>query len=50
VQRPVDDANDVVVDLDFETTEEATAFRRFLTTTVWVTPKNSPAVAEAHRP
>jgi hypothetical protein len=50
VQRPVDDANDVVVDLDLETTEEAAAFRRFLTTTVWETPENPPAVAEIPKP
>ena len=49
VQQPVDDPNYVLVDLDFDTTEAAEAFRDFLTTTVWATPDHSPALAGAPR-
>lgn len=45
VQRPIDDANYVLVDLDFDTAEAAEAFLGFLTTTVWAIPGNSPALA-----
>jgi hypothetical protein len=45
VQRPIDDPNYVLVDLEFGTTEAAEAFLSFLTTTVWATPENSPALA-----
>jgi hypothetical protein len=47
VQRPVDDPSYVVVDLDFDTTEEAESFLHFLTTRVWDTRENSPALAGA---
>jgi hypothetical protein len=49
VQRPVDDPNYVLVDLDFDTTEAAEAFLDFLTTTVWAAPDNSPALAGTPR-
>ena len=45
VQRPFDDPAYVVVDLDFDTTEEAEAFLRFLNTKVWETRENAPALA-----
>ncbi len=45
IQRPVDDAKYVVLDLDFDTSGEAEAFLRFLTTRVWANPENSPALA-----
>jgi hypothetical protein len=45
VQRPVQDPNYVLVDLEFDTTEAAEVFLGFLTTTVWATPNNSPALA-----
>jgi hypothetical protein len=45
VHRPVDDPCRVVVDLDFDTAEEAAAFRDFLRTAVWAVPENSPALA-----
>jgi hypothetical protein len=45
VQRPVDDPNYVVVDLDFDTTEEAEAFLRFLNDRIWGIRENSPALA-----
>lgn len=49
VQRPVDDANYVVVDLEFATIGEAEAFLGFLTSRVWATPENSPALAGTPR-
>jgi hypothetical protein len=45
VQRPVDNPTYVVVDLEFDTTEEALAFLQFLETRVWATPEGSPALA-----
>jgi hypothetical protein len=45
VQQPVDDANYVAIDLDFDTTEAAEAFLGFLDTKVWANPDNSPALA-----
>jgi hypothetical protein len=45
VQQPVDDPRFVVVDLDFETREQAEAFLGFLTTQVWKVPESSPALA-----
>ncbi len=45
VQRPVDDPGYVVIDLDFDSTEEAQGFLRFLKTRIWGVPENSPALA-----
>ena len=45
VQRPVDDARFVVIDLDFDTVREAQSFLGFLTTQVWPRPENSPGLA-----
>jgi len=45
VQRPVDDAGYIVVDLDFGTVDEATSFLRFLKDQVWAIPENAPALA-----
>jgi hypothetical protein len=45
VQRPVDDPQYVVVDLDFDTVAAAGAFHEFLTTVVWAVPENAPALA-----
>ena len=45
IQRPVHDSRYVVIDLDFDTAEEAEAFVRFLHAKVWQTPENSPALA-----
>jgi hypothetical protein len=44
VRRPVDDPNYVVIDLDFDSTDEATAFLRFLETQVWGMQENAPAL------
>lgn len=49
VQRPIDDPNYVLVDLDFDTTEAAESFLGFLTTVVWANPENSPALAGTPR-
>lgn len=47
VQRPVDDPAYVVIDLDFDTADEASAFLGFLNTKVWAIPENAPALAGA---
>lgn len=44
VRRPVDDDHYVVVDLDFDTVQEATAMLEFLRTKVWASPDASPAL------
>ena len=45
IRRPVDDAQYVIVDLDFDSSQEAQAFLEMLRTRVWSTPANSPALA-----
>ena len=45
VHRPVDDPKYVVVDLDFDTTDEAQRFLEFLQTKVWTSTTNAPALA-----
>jgi hypothetical protein len=45
VRQPVDDAQYVLVDLDFATPEQAQGFERFLRTEVWTRPEASPALA-----
>lgn len=45
VQRPVDDPKFVVIDLDFDSAEEALSFRGFLIAQVWANPENSPGLA-----
>ena len=47
VQRPIDDPNYVVVDLDFDTREQAEGFLGFLRANVWANRENSPALAGA---
>jgi hypothetical protein len=47
VQRPVDDPNYIVIDLEFGTVAEAQAFLRFLETRVWAIQQNAPALAGA---
>jgi hypothetical protein len=44
VYRPQDDERYVLIELDFGTGEEATKFLDFLTTRVWSTPGNAPAL------
>jgi hypothetical protein len=45
VSRPVDAPNDIVLELDFGSAEEATAFLRFLETEVWSSAERAPALA-----
>ena len=45
IRQPVDDDRFVVIDLDFETADQATAFLHFLETAVWANNENSPALA-----
>lgn len=47
IQQPVENASYIVVDLDFQTVDEAEAFLRFLKDQVWATPGNAPALAGA---
>jgi hypothetical protein len=45
IHRPVDDANYVLVDLDFDDQASAERFLDFLQTKVWSSPENAPALA-----
>lgn len=47
VQRPVDNPSYVMVDLEFDTVDEAASFRSFLQNVVWAIPENAPALAGA---
>jgi len=49
VHQPIGDPHYVVVDLDFDTVDEATAFLQFLETVVWSNPANAPALAGSPR-
>jgi len=44
IRRPVDDTHFVVIDLDFDTTEEAQAFLEALRERVWSSRQNAPAL------
>lgn len=43
VQRPVDDPHYIVIDLDFDTPEDAGRLLNFLRSNVWSSPTNAPA-------
>jgi hypothetical protein len=45
IRQPVDDDKYIYVALDFDSVEEAEAFKRFLETTVWASADASPALA-----
>lgn len=45
IYQPVDDAQYVVLHLDFTTVEQARSFLGFLESNVWSVPANSPALA-----
>jgi|SRR3974377_1598949 len=47
ILRPVDDVNYVVVDLDFQTPDEAEKFLDFLRAKVWNSTESAPALAGA---
>ena len=49
IRQPVDNDNYIVIDLDFDTTEQAVAFQRFLEEKVWTSPDASPALAGTPR-
>jgi hypothetical protein len=49
VQHPVDDRKYIVIDLDFDRTEQAAAFLDFLKTRVWATQDKSPALSGTPR-
>ena len=45
VRQPIGEPAFVVVDLEFDTPDEAKAFLQFLEATVWAVPANSPGLA-----
>jgi len=47
VLRPTDDDHYVLVDLDFDTVDQATAFLGFLRSRIWSSHTSSPALAGA---
>ena len=47
IYQPVDDPQYVVIDLDFTTRAQAQAMLGFLTTQVWPSPANAPALVGA---
>lgn len=47
VQQPVDDPKYVVIDLDFDTPEEAEKFLTFLRDNIWTSAENAPALVGA---
>ena len=49
IWQPAGDRHYVLLDLDFDTAEQAGSFLRFLQTEVWATPGNAPALAGAQR-
>lgn len=49
VHQPVGDPKHVVVEVDFDTVDEANAFLQFLETVVWANPDNAPALAGSPR-
>ena len=49
ISHPVDDDRYVLVDLDFESGEQARRFLGFLETTVWASRDSSPALAGTPR-
>jgi hypothetical protein len=44
VQQPIDDPHYVVIDLDFDSPEDAGRFLGFLETNVWASTSNAPAL------
>lgn len=49
IHQPVGDPHYVIVDLDFDTVDEAGAFLRFLETVVWSNAANAPALVGSPR-
>jgi hypothetical protein len=49
VHQPVDDDRYILVELDFDTVEQAEAFKGFLETKVWSNPEASPGLGGTPR-
>lgn len=49
IHRPTDDDRYVLIDLDFGSDGQASTFLDFLTTRVWSTPSNAPALVGTPR-
>jgi hypothetical protein len=49
VARPIEDPHYIMLTLDFDTTERASAFLRFLETHVWTSEAAAPALAGRRR-
>jgi hypothetical protein len=49
VQRPVDDPAYVVVDLEFDTRDDAERFLQFLSSEIWTSEENAPALVGTPR-
>jgi hypothetical protein len=49
IWQPAGDRHYVLLDLDFDTAEQAASFLHFLRTKVWAAPGNAPALAGAPR-
>jgi hypothetical protein len=47
VHQPVDDDQYIYINLDFDTVDEAAAFKKFLETNVWSSSDASPGLAGA---
>ena len=45
IRRPVGEDRSIDLELDFDSVEQAEAFKRFLETTVWANAEASPALA-----
>ena len=49
VQRPVDDPAYVVIDLEFDTRSDAQSFLQFLSSEIWTSKENAPALVGTPR-
>ncbi len=49
IRRPADDDRYLMLDLEFDTADAATAFARFLEQRVWSSPESAPALAGVPR-
>jgi len=49
IWQPAGDRHQIVLDLDFDSADQASSFLHFLKTQVWTTPDNAPSLAGAPR-
>lgn len=49
IAQPIDDEHYIYVDLKFDSIDAAARFQRFLETTVWASPDNSPGLGGTPR-